>query len=161
MLVGRVDAASQALIAHEFEGAGAFGVDRRATRDSAAELARVNEALRACERTRDAKPSRRRRRAWSEEPGCAKSLACLGGGNARVLNNASDDDLNSSDDDYADKAETLELDTSERRALAEELQARVGPGCSRAANAVRNAVNRAGRTAAENASDKGRDVHRG
>ena len=50
MLVGRVDAASQALIAHEFEGAGAFGVDRRATRDSAAELARVNEALRACER---------------------------------------------------------------------------------------------------------------
>lgn len=112
-------------------------------------------------RTRDAKPSRRRRRAWSEEPGCAKSLACLGGGNARVLNNASDDDLNSSDDDYADKAETLELDTSERRALAEELQAPVGPGCSRAANAVRNAVNRAGRTAAENASDKGRAVHRG
>ena len=106
----------------------------------------------------------RRRRAWSEEPGCAKSLARLGGGNggnARVLNNASDDDLNSSDDDYADKADTLELDTSERRALAEELQARVGPGCSRAANAVRNAVNRAGRTAAENASDKGRAVHRG
>mmetsp|Transcript_1384 Transcript_1384/g.5676 ORF Transcript_1384/g.5676 Transcript_1384/m.5676 type:complete len:86 (-) Transcript_1384:19-276(-) len=47
-LVGRVDAATRALRAHEVEGAGAFGVDRRATRSAAAELARAADQLRAC-----------------------------------------------------------------------------------------------------------------
>jgi hypothetical protein len=86
--VGRVDAAANALRAHEADPsrAGAFGFDRRATRAAAAELARAADALRACgadTRARVAAAAARRGaeacRAWAEEPGCAKSLARLGG----------------------------------------------------------------------------------
>ena len=168
-----MDAATRALRAHEVEGAGAFGVDRRATRSAAAELARAADQLRACgkdTRARVAAAAARRGheacRAWSEEPGCAKALARLGGdeesrAKKRKRGKASDDSADAPskesgsdendhiffEDDRAGEQETLELNPAERRALAEDVHARVGAGGSRAADAVRTAVLRAGRRA--------------
>jgi hypothetical protein len=183
--VGRVDAATRALRAHEVEGAGAFGVDRRATRSAAEQLARAGDQLRACgkdTRARVAAAAARRGheacRAWSEEPGCAKALARLGGDeesrakkrkrgketrddSADAPSKESGSDENDHiffEDDRAGEQETLELNPAERRALAEDVHARVGAGGSRAADAVRTAVARAGRRAAEEAAERARDA---
>ena len=178
--MGRVDAATRALRAHEVEGAGAFGVDRRATRSAAAELARAGDALRACgkdTRARVAAAAARRGaeacRAWSEEPGCAKSLARLGGdeksrAKKRKRGKAEDSSADAAKESGSDEndffeddralEETLELNPAERRALAEDVHARVGAGGARAADAVRLAVARAGRRAAEEAAERARDA---
>ena len=171
-----MDNATRVLLLHHAEGAGTFGVCKRATRDAADELAQANQTLRQCgkgTRARYAAYAARcgaeACRLWSEEPGCAKSLARLGGEIKEMREDPGghhhrwDDDNDkavSSDDDYSDPAEPLTMASAERRALAEDLQERIGAGCCHAANAVRVAVVRTGRRAAEAARDRVRhDLH--
>lgn len=171
-----MDNATRVLLLHHAEGAGTFGVCKRATRDAADELAQASQTLRQCgkgTRARYAAYAARcgaeACRLWSEEPGCAKSLARLGGEIKEMREDPGghhhrwDDDNDkavSSDDDYSDPAEPLTMASAERRALAEDLQERIGAGCCHAANAVRVAVVRTGRRAAEAARDRVRhDLH--